>query len=86
MKTKDSSSLMQRAEEILQRSLGEGLAELITARGLSGAAQHLEVTPGVLQYWMKKYGIETAYIALSPRDSLLIKRGDELGEELVEVG
>ena len=77
------TQLMRQAEEILGRPLEEGLAECITLHGLSGTAQILQVTPAVVRYWMKKYGIQTIYIALSKQDALSIKRNQE--EDVLEV-
>ena len=76
MKSEKTQAMLQ-AEKKLGRSFEDGLAELITLRGLSGAAEYLEVSPSQLRYWMGRTGIETAYIALSPEDQLFISRGGE---------
>ena len=85
MKTSRDTKLMQRAEGILGRPLEEGLAECITLHGLTGTANLLQVTPAVVRYWMKKFGIHTMYLALARQDSLSIIRNQE-EDELVSSG
>ena len=68
------SRLMEQAEERLGCSLSEGLADIVTKRGLTGAARDLGVSVGVVQYWIKKFDIKVSYIALSPRDTIRITR------------
>ena len=73
--------LMTQAEDTLGRPLQEGLADLITEKGLSGAAQYLGVAPSLLNYWVKINKIRVAYIALSPWDTITITR-DKVGSEV----
>ena len=82
----DKSEKMLQAEKVLGRPLEEGLAELVTLHGLSGAAKYLNVSVGVLKYWLKVFRVTTAYIAISPQDSLIITRGDGEKKELIGVG
>ena len=77
---------MQQAEAILGKSLTDGLVELVTLQGLSGAARHLGVSVAVIRYWLKIHNMTTVYIALGPNDSLQIIRGEsEVEEKVLEI-
>ena len=68
------TKLMQRVEDDNKRPLERLLPELINERGLSATAQALGVSKATLGYWLLKLGINVRRVALSPGESLEVKR------------
>ena len=65
---------MQRVEREHQRPLERLLPEMVNEKGLSGTAEDLGVSKATLGYWLLKLGINVRRIALSPGETLEVKR------------
>jgi hypothetical protein len=68
------TKLMQSVEETYQRSLERLLPELVNEKGLSVTAEELGVSKATLGYWLLKLGISVRRVALSPGETLEVKR------------
>ena len=68
------SKKMLEVEKRLRRSLESVLPEMVNDLGLTGAAKKLNVTKATLSYWLLKLGIRIHKIALSPGETIEIKR------------
>ena len=68
------TKLMQRVEREHQRPLERLLPEMVNEKGLSGTAEDLGVSKATLAYWLLKLGINVRRIALSPGETLEVKR------------
>ncbi len=68
------TKLMQRVEREHQRPLERLLPEMVNEKGLSGTAEDLGVSKATLGYWLLKLGINVRRIALSPGETLEVKR------------
>lgn len=61
-------------ENALGRPLERALPELINDMGLSGTADHLNVSKASLGYWLLKLGIRVERVALAEGETIEIKR------------
>ena len=61
-------------EEKFHQPLEKMLPEMVTEQGLSSTADELGVSKATLGYWLLKLGITVRRVALSPGESLEIKR------------
>ncbi len=61
-------------EERFHRPLELILPEMVTEHGLSASAEQLGVSKATLGYWLLKLGINVRRVALSPGESLEVKR------------
>ena len=68
------SKKMLEVENRLRRPLESVLPEMVTELGLTGAAKKLNVTKATLSYWLLKLGIRIRRVALSPGETIEIKR------------
>ena len=68
------TEMMLAAEKRLGQSLEKALPEMVTQHGLVRTAERLRVSKATLSYWLLKLGIQTIRVALSPRETLKIKR------------
>ena len=68
------TKLMQRVENEHQRPLERLLPEMVNEIGLSGTAEELGVSKATLGYWLLKLGINVRRVALSPGETLEIKK------------
>lgn len=68
------TKLMLRVEKEHQRPLERLLPEMVNERGLSNTAEELGVSKATLGYWLLKLGINVRRVALSPGESLEVKR------------
>ena len=66
--------LMQKAEERLGGPLDVRLPDAINKHGVAGAAAMLDVSKTTINYWLLKLNIRTERIAISPRETIAIKR------------
>ena len=65
---------MLEVEKRLRRPLESVLPEMVNDLGLTGAAKKLNVTKATLSYWLLKLGIRIRRVALSPGETIEIKR------------
>ena len=68
------TKLMQRVEESQKRPLERLLPEMVNEKGLSVTAEELGVSKATLGYWLLKLGINVLRVALSPGETLEVKR------------
>lgn len=68
------SKKMLEVEKRLRRPLESVLPEMVNDLGLTGAAKKLNVTKATLSYWLLKLGIRIRRVALSPGETIEIKR------------
>lgn len=68
---------MAAVEERFNQPLERLLPELVTENGLSHTADYLGVSKATLGYWLLKLGINVRRVALSPGESIEIKRIQE---------
>ena len=68
------TKLMQRVEESQKRPLERLLPEMVNEKGLSVTAEELGVSKATLGYWLLKLGINVRRVALSPGETLEVKR------------
>lgn len=68
------TKLMLRVEEEKQRPLESLLPEMINEKGLSAAADELRISKATLGYWLLKLGINVRRVAVSPGETLEVKR------------
>jgi len=70
---------MLRVENDQQSTLEELLPEMVSEHGLSATADELGVSKATLGYWMLKLGIRVRRVALSPGETLEVKRSTLAG-------
>ena len=63
-----------RVEKAFQRDLEKILPEMINDIGLSACADELDISKATLGYWCLKLGITVRRVALSPGETLEIKK------------
>ena len=68
------SKLMRSVEKRFNRPLERLLPEMINEKGLSETAEELRINKATLGYWLLKFGITVRRIALSPGETLEVKR------------
>ena len=68
------TKLMLQVERRYERTLEAMLPEMVNEHGLSKTADQLGVSKATLGYWMLKLGISVRRVAVSPGESLEIKR------------
>ena len=68
------TKLMLKVEKHFQRSLDKLLPERVNEIGLSQTADELGVSKATLGYWLLKLGINVRRVALSPGETLEVKR------------
>ena len=68
------TKLMQKVEKEHQRPLERLLPEMVNEIGLSSTAEELGVSKATLGYWLLKLGINVRRVALSPGETLEVKR------------
>ena len=68
------TKLMQRVEREFSRPLELMLPEKVNEVGLSATAEELGISKATLGYWLLKLGITVHRVALSPGETLEIKR------------
>ncbi len=68
------SRLMLKVEEEYKRPLERLLPELVNEIGLSAAARQLGVSNATVGYWLLKMNIQIQRVAVSPGETLEIKR------------
>ena len=69
------TKLMLKVEKQFQRPLDKLLPERVNEIGLSQTADELGVSKATLGYWLLKLGINVRRVALSPGETLEVKRG-----------
>ncbi len=65
---------MTAVEERFHQPLETLLPEMVTEEGLSATADALGVSKATLGYWLLKLGINVKRIALSPGETIEVKR------------
>ena len=68
------TKLMQRVEERYQRPLERLLPEMVNEKGLSTTAAEFGVSKATLGYWLLKLGINVRRVALSPGESIEVRK------------
>jgi len=68
------TKLMLKVEKNFQRPLDKLLPERVNEIGLSQTADELGVSKATLGYWLLKLGINVRRVALSPGETLEVKR------------
>ena len=68
------TKLMVKVEKQFQRPLDKLLPERVNEIGLSQTADELGVSKATLGYWLLKLGINVRRVALSPGETLEVKR------------
>ena len=68
------TKLMLKVEKQFQRPLDKLLPERVNEIGLSQSADELGVSKATLGYWLLKLGINVRRVALSPGETLEVKR------------
>ena len=68
------TKLMLKVEKQFQRPLDKLLPERVNEIGLSQTADELGVSKATLGYWLLKLGINVRRVALSPGETLEVKR------------
>ena len=68
------TKLMLKIEKQFQRPLDKLLPERVNEIGLSQTADELGVSKATLGYWLLKLGINVRRVALSPGETLEVKR------------
>ena len=72
--TSPKTPKMLAAERHMGGPMEKWLAPAVTETGASTVARKLDVSPQLLQHWMKKCRIETHMVALGPADNMEITR------------
>lgn len=68
------TKLMRQVEERLDQPLERALPRLINELGHTGTAEEIGVSKATLGYWMLKLGIHVRRVALTPGDSVIVKK------------
>ena len=68
------TKLMRTVEDRFNRPLERLLPEMVNERGLTDTAVALGISNSVLGYWLLKLGITMRRVALTPGETLEIKR------------
>jgi|TARA_B110000116_G_C16778369_1_gene556982 hypothetical protein len=65
---------MLRVEKQFQRDLEKLIPEIVNEKGLSAAADEMDVSKATLGYWCLKLGITVRRVAVAPGETLEIKK------------
>lgn len=68
------TKLMKSIEDRYRRPLENLLPEMYNEKGLPTMAEELGVSRSTLWYWLLKYGVSVRRIALSPGETLEVKK------------
>ena len=68
------TKMMTAVEERFNQPLEKLLPEMVTEQGLTATADSLGVSKATLGYWLLKLGINVKRIALSPGETIEVKR------------
>lgn len=67
--------LMKKIEEKYHRPLEKLLPEMYNELGLPAMSEQMGVSRSTLWYWLLRYGINIRRLALSPDETLEVKKG-----------
>lgn len=69
------TKLMRQVEERCHRPLEKLLPEMYNELGLTATAQEMGVSKATLWYWLLRFGVNVRKIALSPGETLEVRKG-----------